>query len=520
MKIKSICIVGGGSAGWMTASAFSSLLTNIKITLVESPIVSKIGVGESTMPEIHEFLDAINVSDRDWMKECDASYKMGLRFVDFLEKGHSFVFPFYNPAKIKPPKDWFFFKQRNRNFPYSYTDYITPEISLMCENNKMTGDKFVCMNKNMGYRNYSYQVDADKFAKFLMNKVAIPRGTTHILDHVVDFNVVDEKLKSIKTQNGLTIEADLFVDCTGFKSLLLEKVFKSKHIPFTKLLNDSAFFTPIQYEESEQNKEKEMEVVTDCVAMNNGWIWNTPLWSRIGTGYVYSSKYTDKESAKIEFMNYLSRRFGENRVRDLEPRSLEIRNGKHEKCWVSNVIAIGLSYGFIEPLESTGLYLVHDAILKVAHLISRRDGHVGRAEISAFNIQWDDHVSFYEWFVSMHFFLTKRDDTEYWKQYSDKMEFDYETIFSNNGSMPLNIFRTTNFLQKINRFVHDNSLIGVNYIAYNMDVLPISYISNFDRTYDLHYEKENEFIKSYKDIIPLIEKLPSHYQFLKENIYL
>jgi tryptophan halogenase len=510
MQINSVCIVGGGSAGWMTAAAFSKLLPNMKITLVESPEISKVGIGESTIAEIHEFLNAIGVQDKDWMRECDATFKLGINFVDFKDNGKNFLYPFVNHKTLRDPTDWFQFKLANKNFEYSYTDYVQPEIALMSKKNRLTNDislPSLCVNRKHGFMSHAHQVDAIMYAEFLKNKIAVPNGVRHILDHVVDYNVFEEKLVSIKTKEGLTVEADLFIDCTGFRSSILEGVFKVKHTPFKHLLNDSALFAQVKY--TEESKEKELEVVTDCTATGNGWIWNIPLWSRVGTGYVFSSKHADKQVAEQQYRDYLSKRFGHERVKDLSFKSLNIRNGRHEKCWVSNVVAIGLSYGFIEPLESTGLYFVHEGILRVADFLKQRDGFVGKADVDVFNKNWDKTVVDLLWFVSMHFFLSKRQDTQYWKDCVKNVDL------LEDSANPLLDYLTNTKKSNYQRYLH-----GYNFICLNMDILPVSYVRQklfYDN--DVLNAKKNQFIKAYHEIEKIVDSLPTHYELLRDTIY-
>lgn len=509
MKINSICVVGGGSAGWMTAAAFSKILPNMKVTLVESPEISKVGIGESTIAEIHDFLDAIGVHDRDWMKECDSTFKLGINFVDFKDKGQNFLYPFLNHKYLRNPNDWFHFKVLDKNFEYSYTDYVQPEIALMSKKNKLTNDVSLptfCVNREYGYKSHAHQVDAVKYAEYLKNKVAVPNGVTHILDHVIDYNVVDETLKSIKTKEGLTIEADLFVDCTGFRSSILEGVFKVKHTPFKHLMNDSALFTQMKY--TEESKDKELELVTDCTGLNNGWVWNIPLWSRVGTGYVFSSKHVDKDVAQQEYIDYLSKRFGHERVKDLSFKSLAIRNGRHEKCWISNVVAIGLSYGFIEPLESTGLYFVHEGILRIADFLSHRDGFISKADIDVFNKGFDNTMTNLLWFVSMHFFLSKRQDTQYWRDCVKNVDF----LEDENNPM-------FNYLLDTKKTLYSPGEYGYNFISMNMDILPVSYIRNKIYGKEEVIAKRNQFIKDYEAIEKIVDTFPTHYELLKNTIY-
>lgn len=508
MKINSVCIVGGGSAGWMSAAALATTLPNLKITLVESPNIPTIGVGESTIKEINKFLDAIQVKDSEWMKECDASFKLGINFVNFNEVGKSFIYPFVHRENIKDPSDWLLFKHINPKTEYTFGDVVSPEIVLMSQKNKITDNHKLprfCVNRELNFNAHAYQVDAAKLAIFLRNKIGIPSGVTHILGNVVDYCVKDDKLHSIKTDEGAVVEADLFIDCTGFKSSILEGVFKTKHSPFKHLLNDSAYFAQIPY--TEETKEKELELVTDCTAINNGWVWNIPLWSRVGTGYVYSSKHIDKESAKSEYIDHLAQRYGRERAVNAKIKSLEIRNGRHENAWVSNVVAIGLSYGFIEPLESTGLWFVQTAILNLIEVLRSRQLNVGGAERHLFNQAINDIMDNTSWWVAMHFFLSKRSDTQYWKDCVDKADL---------SSVKINNFYI-NFLMETllwNRY-HDNG--AFNFIAYSMGVYPsYSESNNVQQLYEL---RKNKFLKEREEILKTIDSFPTHYEYLKNTIY-
>lgn len=501
MLVKSICIVGGGSAGWMTAAAFSKQLKNVRITLIESPNVPTIGVGESTISEFNNFLDAIGVNDDFWMKECDATLKIGINFIDFSEKGKSFIYPFLRKDHITDPIEWLFYKTNIENFEYMLGDVITTEKILMAKKHKITDnislEKF-CINRSAGFNTHAYQLNAVKFAHFLKDKVAIPNGVNHILDDVIDFNVVDDKLRSVRTQSGLNVEADLFIDCTGFKSLLLEGVFKVKHSPYKHLINDSAFFVPISY--TEESKEKELHVTTECTTIQNGWVWNIPLWSRIGSGYVYSSKYVDKDVAQLEFLEQLTKKYGNERVKNLTFKSLNTINGRHDDAWVSNVVALGLSYGFIEPLESTSLWYVHYAISKLVNLLQERDYHVGTVERFSFNREMNTSMDNTSWWVACHYLLSKRTDTQYWRDYIDKVE------------IPSNINR--DFLNFLYRTLDHNYYAfhpASNFIAYGMGVHP--------KTKEQFKFDYNGFLDDYERLSNIVDTFPSHYEYLKNNIY-
>jgi tryptophan halogenase len=509
MNINSICIVGGGSAGWSTAAALSKMLPNLKITLVESPNIPTIGVGESTIEEVSKFLNAIQVKDSEWMPHCDASFKLGIKFTNFNEIGKYFIYPFGNVTKknLDNAVDWLMFKNADPRFDLTYGDVVAPEISLMSIKNKMTDNPQLpvfCVNRERGFDGHAYQLDAAKLAIFLREKIAVPAGVRHILGDVVDFNLKDERLVSVKTKEGIEIEADLFIDCTGFRSSILEGVFKTKHTSFKHLLNDSAFFGQMQY--TEETKEHELEIVTDCTAINNGWVWNIPLWSRVGTGYVYSSKHVDADVARSEFVNHLAQKYGKERAEKVNVKSLQIRNGRHEKAWVSNVVAIGLSYGFIEPLESTGLWFVQHAILQLASLLKLRQCSVGAAERHAFNKSINKTIDNVSWWVAMHFFLSKKNDTQYWRDCVDTIDFD-----EIHDKIPYMNHLSETLMQN----VHSRNQ-SFNFISYNMGVYPSQ---NNLNDFNLYNYKKKSFIQNYREIESIVDSFPSHYEFLKNKIY-
>jgi hypothetical protein len=237
-----------------------------------------------------------------------------------------------------------------------------------------------------------------------------------VVNSVVNENGIDYLI----TKEGEEIRGDLFIDCTGFKSLLLGEALKEEFIPYNDILpNNRAWATRLPY----KDKEKELEPFTNCTAIGNGWVWNIPVWSRLGTGYVYSDKFISPENAQEEFKQHLmSDKMVIPRTREevdqLEFKDIPMKVGIHKRTFVKNVVAIGLSAGFIEPLESNGLFSVHVFLEKLVKILL--SGSVNQYDIDVYNTATRHVFQNFTEFVALHYAFSKRDDTEYWRQNNSK----------------------------------------------------------------------------------------------------
>jgi hypothetical protein len=526
MKVESIVIVGGGSSGWMTAAALSTALPNIGVALVESKNIKTIGVGESTLGHINRYLRLLKLKDEDWMPKCNATYKNSIRFTDFREKGSIFEYPFGKfdlEDKTSGLMDW-------HELRAHYPEQFPPESfarfynvnTYLAEYNKQT------KNENGELRGFNfkldtaYHMDAELFGQYLKNEVAIPNGVQHIEGTVISWELESPgNIKSITTDSGYVLEADLFIDCTGFKSLLLEQIQEVVFVPFKDtLMNDRAIATRIPY----VDREEEMENVTNCTAIEHGWVWNIPLWNRIGTGYVYSSTFISPEQAEQEFRNHLARdpRF-EERAEKAEMFDVRIRHGKRKVAWKNNVIGVGLAYGFIEPLESTGLMTTHENILRLIELLSKRDGFVNNLDRDMYNYACDYEIESFKEFVSAHYALSMRDDTDYWHWVTNLIHYRPDTSDSVIRRTMTWEHMTSNYLISPN-VTHDSQ--GMNYIVAGMGYNAASkhwidmlyYHNGHDHSSELVRMKE-QAIRYEKDVLEIVKSLPSHYQFLRDQIY-
>lgn len=522
--IQRVTIIGGGSSGWMAAAYLSKKLKFLEITLVESKKIGTIGVGESTLGHINKFLDSLELKDEDWMAECNATYKTSIKFTDFRTKNSYFHYPFgsFNLNGTKNGiMDWHWHNALNgHTLPVTDFSEMFVHQVLMADRGKMTKNED---NKIPGFNFHldtAYHMDAEKFGLYLKNKIAIPNGVIHIQDTVVDVKQNENgEISKIITEDGRHLTADLFIDASGFRKILIEKVMKSEFLSFGDvLLNDRAMAVPIPYNDIE----KEMVPVTNCTAIESGWVWDTPTWSRKGTGYVYSSKFADKEKAEKEFKNHLRIQL-DDKVEDLEFRHVEIRHGVQKEPWIKNVCAIGLALGFVEPLESTGLLTTHENIMRLEATLSKRNGYVNQFDIDGWNFAAREELEGFKQFVSLHYAMSQREDTEYWKHVTNNVRYapkiyNLETEFRNNAS------DTMYRLNVLNELDHSHPA-GETFILTGMGLTPISKSlveMECYRNPQARSEIQNArnlYLQKKQEILNYIETLPTHYKFLKETIY-
>lgn len=529
MKIKTVTIVGGGSAGWMTAAALVKQLPQLEITLIESPNVPVIGVGESTLAAFNIFLDCLDLKDEDWMHHCNATYKTSIKFTDFrerLDEPVSFHYPFGSlnlENKSFGLMEWFLAKaQKPDMLCSSFAEYYHENV-WMTNANKMTDNKKNDI-KNFNFKyDTAYHFDAALFGEYLKEHYCKPRGVKHVLDDVVYTPQAQSgELEGIITKNNGTLKADLYIDCTGFKSMILEGVMGVEFLPFSDtLLNDSAIATHLPY----IDKNKEMESVTNCTAIENGWVWNIPVWNRIGTGYVYSSHFSTPEQAEKDFRKHLaSNRMicpDQDRADAVQFKHIKIRHGVHKKSWIKNVVGIGLSNGFIEPLESTGLLITHNSIMKLIDTLQLKNQTVNQFDIDIFNATFLKEILGFKDFVSMHYAMSSRDDTPYWKQATEYTH--YSPVLSGIDQTLIDGY--SKFAQQIADKEFEADLGGLLYIAAGMGYSPASgrfvdfasrSYPDMSKSYEL-FKKRYDAHKQYME--KKLERLPTHFEYLSEKIY-
>ena len=525
MKVNNIVIVGGGSAGWMAAATLKSFYPEKNITLIESPNIPIVGVGESTLGGIRHWMYAIGINEEEFMNHVNASYKMSIKFTDFYQKdAGAFHYPFGEPVLFDAQEELNEWQGKKVVYPDTpVDDYCRTFFSAMplIEGNKFTKDE----NRELpGYRsdlNVAYHFDAALFGKWLKENFCIPRGVNFISDEVINISSSENGIDSLTLSSGDIITADLFVDCTGWRSLLLGGELKEPFTSYNNILpNNRAWATQVPY----VDKEKELEPYTNCTAISNGWVWNIPLWSRLGTGYVYCDKFISSEDALEEYKQYLmSNKMTVPRTREqvdsLQFRDIHIRTGIHERTWVKNVVAIGLSSGFIEPLESNGLFTTHEFLLILVSCLNR--GYVTQWDKDAYNTATLEKFNNLAEFVALHYALSVRDDSDYWKDITSKT-FD-PSMVRNDPTVRRGFYDLVN--RKLSYFKHSDEggihciATGMHYFVFNN--INLKYIENVHRI--RIKDHVDNFIQNRKILQDRWQEIannsPTLYQYLKDNIY-
>jgi tryptophan halogenase len=525
IKVNKIVIVGGGSAGWMSAATMVRAFPNKEIVVIESPDYPIVGVGESTLGGITGWARWIGIDEKDFMPSTDAVYKMSIKFTDFYKKDSGgFHYPFGNAfldGTINGLNDWHIKKTKFPDLDVAdYARTFFPALTL-AEQNKLSWNESGNLGNFNFKNNVAYHFDATKFGQWLKNNYCLPRGVTVIPQTVESINTNDTGVESLVLTDGSLITADLFIDCTGFKSMLLEGALGEPWDDFGHMLpNNSAWATRIPY----TDKEKEMQPYTNCTAIGHGWVWNIPSWERIGTGYVFSDNYISKEDALKEFKNHLrsDKMTIHNSDRDvdsLEYKYIKFRVGIHQRTFVKNVVGIGFAAGFIEPLESNGLFTVHEFLDKLVKTLER--GTITQWDRDAYNSMTRIQYLGFKEFVAQHYALTNRDDTQYWRDITEK------TFQPKTPSLEPSIVTAFNDLATthINAGMY-NQFAGIHCISTGLNYLPVTAntverINNYNGI-NLYNECRNTWNAwdSYRKIWQEeADASPTMYQWLKENIY-
>ena len=412
-RIQSVVIVGGGTAGWLTAGIIAARHQarmksgGFSVTLVESPDIKIIGVGEGTWPTMRSSLEKMGVSETDFFRKCDAAFKQGGKFAGWTTGTADDAY--YHPLML--PQG---FSQLNL-VPHwvrdgggrSFCDYVTPQGHL-CDAG--LAPKLITSAEYRGLANYAYHLDAGKFAPFLARHCAENLGVRHVLADVVQVNQSESgDIESVLTPQAGEIAGDLFIDCSGFSALLIGKTLG---VGFKNcgdvLFCDTALAVQVPYD----RPDAPIASQTNSTAQEAGWIWDICLPTRRGIGYVYSSRHCSEEAARETLRRYL----GPNG--DIQARKIPIRSGHREIFWKNNCIAVGLAGGFLEPLESSAIVL---AELSAKFLAEQMPANREVMDIIARRF---NDVTLYRWgriidFLKLHYVLTRRTDTAFWRDNAD-----------------------------------------------------------------------------------------------------
>ncbi len=400
---KRILIAGGGTAGWMAASLFQHAWPDSTISVIESAQIGPIGVGEGSTPYLKQFFKSLNIDEHEWMPKCNATYKAGIYFKGWSERpGYEDYFhPFFSPLDIKPGEPFFHNAALQRRgvkanaHPDHY--FVNKQIVEL--------GKAPISSKKLGIElDYGYHFDAVLLGRFLKDR-AIHLGVTHIEDMITQVALrKDGDVAHLETKANGNLSADLFIDCTGFQSLILQKALGVKfHSYSDSLFNDAAVAIP-----TPNDTNTPIQAQTISTALKCGWCWHIPLTNRVGNGYVYDSSEITQEQAEQELREHLQLA---DRP-DIPAKHLKMKVGRVDKHWHRNCLAVGLAQGFIEPLEATALMVVQ---FTIEQFIAEYEKSIGPGS-GQFNQRVNQMFEGIRDYITTHYKINSRTDTPYWEK--------------------------------------------------------------------------------------------------------
>ena len=484
--VKSVVIAGGGTAGWMAATALSRLLgKSLSITLVESKDIGIVGVGEATIPPIRTFHKLLGIDEKAFMKATQATFKLGIEFQNWREKGHSYIHSF----GITGRECWagefhhFWLRAKEYGFAEEFGDYC-PELVAAKQGKFATSEAMPL--------NFAYHFDAVAYGRYLKT-LACDAGVVHVEGDISQVNVCEQSgnITSLSLADGNAIQGDFFIDCTGFKGLLIEEALHTGYDNWSHyLLCDRAVAMqtelagpPVPY--------------TKSVAHSAGWRWQIPLRERMGNGLVYCSRYMSDDQA----IDTLRNEVVGNPIN--EPRIIRFTPGKRRMGWNKNCVALGLASGFIEPLESTSIHLIMTGLVRLMRLFPF-DG-VTQSAIDEYNNKFTSEMDAILDFIVMHYKVTDRHDSAFWQQ-CQRMDIPASLIHK------LALFEQTGRV-----FLDDGDIFRVDswtQVLMGQGMMPKQYHRVAD---EMSEQSLKQFMAGLKQQVDNhVAKLPSHDAFLAQ----
>lgn len=414
MLINKIAIIGGGTAGWLAANHLGKALSNLpntSVTLVESPDIPPIGVGEGTVPDIKKTLESFGLSETDFIRECDVTFKQSIKFVNWMDKSNHGEMNFFHHLFDTPSRQegedlaLFWLSKKTKK---SFADFVSAQHQV-CERGQ--APKSITTPEYQGELAYAYHLNAAKFADFLGKNARGKYGVKHLLANVGQVNLDNEGfIKSLVTDKQEELTFDFYIDCSGFASLLIDKALNVPFIDVSEqLLVNTALVVQVPTE-----KNSAIPPYTVATAHQAGWIWDIALPTRRGVGFVYSDNHLSDEEAETKFDHYLGVESG-----DLSYRKLPMKIGYREKFWHKNCVALGLAQGFLEPLEATSILLTDFAANFLSNRFPASFKEIPRLE-KRFN-----NAMIYAWqrvidFIKLHYCISDRNDSKFWNDNRDR----------------------------------------------------------------------------------------------------
>jgi len=483
-KIHKVIIAGGGTAGWMAAAAISKLLgKTLDITLVESDVIGTVGVGEATIPTLITFHELLKIKEEEFMKAVQGTFKLGIAFESWRDVNEDYIHSFGWSGQDVWAAGFQHFWLKGKQLG------IAEEYGSYCKEWAAAKQNRFAILRN-GQLNYAYHIDASLYAKFLRT-IAEENGVVRQegkIDEVLQ-DADTGYISGLRLDSGQLIQGDLFIDCTGFRGLLIEQTLKAGYVDWTDYLPcDSA--VAIQTTAVEPPRP-----YTRSIARPAGWQWRIPLQHRVGNGLVFSSRHWSDDEATQRLLENIA---GDQLV---EPRVLKFQTGTRKKHWHKNCVAMGLSSGFIEPLESTSIHLIQRAIIRLIQMFPY-DG-IRQPDIDEFNSQMSYEVTHTRDFIILHYHVTNRQDSTFWRdcremEIPESLQHRIE-LFRQAGrvfKIPTELFGETSWIQ----------------VMMGQGILPEQYHPIVNMMSDLELQ---DFLNGiHGSVQNLVRQLPEHQRFI------
>lgn len=483
--IRKIVIAGGGTAGWMVAAGLSRTLGKLlDIKLIESDEIGTVGVGEATIPTLVTFHRLLDINEQEFMAATQGTFKLGIGFENWRDLGHNYIHSFGVTGKDHWTAGFqhFWLKGRERGLAGDYGDYCL-ELKAALQN------RFAHLPR--GGMNYAFHIDAGLYAKFL-RRFSEGYGVERIEGKIAEVKLAESgDIASIRLDRDIAIEGDLFIDCTGFRGLLIGQALQVDFEDWSHwLLGDSA--VALQTEPV-----GDPWPYTRSIAQDSGWQWRIPLQHRVGNGMVYSSRYLDDAQARQILLASI-----EGKVLT-EPRVLKFKAGQRREHWKRNCVAVGLASGFLEPLESTSIHLIQRSIIRLLQMFP----HTGirQPDISEFNRQMSNEIEHIRDFIVLHYHVTHRDDTPFWRACR-------EMSIPASLQHRIDLFRESGRVFRLpNELFAENSWIQV---LLGQGIMPRQHHPAADLMGDAELSRFLNDIKSRVDTT--VAQLPRHHEYLNQ----
>lgn len=480
-----IVIAGGGTAGWMAAAALGKLMSHrLSIRLIESDQIGTVGVGESTIPTMQVFHRLLGIDERTFMRQTNATFKLGIRFEGWKEIGSEYFHSFGTAGKDTWAAEFqhFWLRAKKLGIADAFGSY---SIELQAAAAKRFAAEFEPR------LNYAYHLDATAYAKYL-REMAEKNGVIRTEGKIKHIKLDEHSghIRSLILESGEEVGGDLFVDCTGFRALLMEGALHTGY-------EDWSHWLPCNGAVAVQTESVEDPVpFTRAIAHSFGWQWRIPLQHRVGNGLVFCSDYCSAEEAKGVLLNNIKG------APLSEPRLISFKTGKRRKSWNKNCVAIGLSSGFLEPLESTSIHLISSAILRLIRLIPIKE--ISEEDVNEFNRQMDVEMAEVRDFIILHYKVNNRGDSNFWN-YCRQMEVP-EKLHHRLAmyEQSARIFRAPEELFTINSW---------NQVMLGQGITPREYHPIADITSEADLREYFDKMRRY--INEVVSRLPTHADYLK-----